>query len=52
MDDIISKVLWTKRFMEEQGWKVKNNVVYCDNISSMKLEEIGKRSSGRLTQHI
>ena len=41
LDDVISKVLWTKRFLEEQGFEVKLNLVHRDNTSSMKLEENG-----------
>ena len=50
-DDIIAKVVWTKRFLEAQGLKIKNNVVYRDNLSTMKLEQNGKASSGQRTRH-
>jgi hypothetical protein len=42
IDDIISKILWVKHFMEAQGLNVNANVVLRDNFSSMKLEENGK----------
>ncbi len=51
IDDIISKVIWTKRFIEAQGFKVNANIIYRDNQSSMKLEENGKESSGKRTRH-
>jgi hypothetical protein len=51
IDDVISKVLWVERFVEEQGWKVDENIIYRGNTSSMKLEENGKQSSGKETQH-
>jgi Reverse transcriptase (RNA-dependent DNA polymerase) len=51
IDDVLSKILWVKRFMEAQNWKVHQNVVFRDNISSMKLEENGKSSSGKRTRH-
>ena len=51
VDDIISKVLWTKLFIEAQGFKVKMNIIYCGNQSSMKLEANGKASSGKQTCH-
>jgi hypothetical protein len=44
-------VVWTKRFVEYQGFMVKLNVVYQDNTSSMKLEQNGKESSGKRTRH-
>jgi hypothetical protein len=51
VDDEISKVLWTKRFLEWQDFEVKLNIVYQDNTSSMKLENNGKASSGKRTRH-
>jgi hypothetical protein len=36
--------------MEEQGYKVKSNVLYQDNKSAMLLEKNGKRSSGKRTR--
>ena len=50
-DDMLAKVLWTKRFIEAQGHKVKANVIYRDNTSAMKLEANGKASSGKRTRH-
>jgi len=49
LDDIVSKVLWTRRFMEAQGINVTTNVIYQDNTSSMKLEEGGRQSCGKRT---
>jgi hypothetical protein len=46
-DDII----WTKLFLEEQGYQVKENIVYRDNQSTMKLEINGKESSSKRTRH-
>jgi hypothetical protein len=51
VDDEIHKVIWAKRFVEYQGFKVKHNIVYQDNTSSMKLEQNGKASSGKRTRH-
>lgn len=50
-DDLLSKILWTKRFIEAQGHKVKANILYRDNTSAMKLESNGKASSGKRTRH-
>jgi hypothetical protein len=50
IDDKISKVLWVKHFLEWQGFKVKLNLIYQDNTSSMKLEQNGKASSGKRTE--
>jgi hypothetical protein len=51
VDDEIHKVVWAKRFVEYQGFKVKLNIIYQDNTSSMKLEQNGKESSGKRTRH-
>jgi hypothetical protein len=51
LDDIRAKMMWTKLFFEAQGYEVKENVVYRDNQSSMKLETNGKASSGKRTRH-
>jgi hypothetical protein len=51
VDDRISKILWAKRFIEYQGFKIKLNIIYQDNTSTMKLEKNGKASSGKRTRH-
>ena len=51
IDDVISKVLWTKLFLESQGYAVNQNILLRDNMSSMKLELNGKTSSGKRTRH-
>ena len=50
-DDVISKILWTKLFLKEQGFDIEKNVVYRDNTAAMKLEVNGKQSSGKRTRH-
>ena len=42
LDDLISKVMWTKLFLEAQGYNIKENIIYIDNQSSMRLEMNGK----------
>jgi hypothetical protein len=37
-DDIVAKVIWTKRFIEAQGYTVDENIIHRDNQSTMKLE--------------
>jgi hypothetical protein len=50
-DDIIGHVLWTRLFLEAQGYAVKDNVVFQDNQSAILLERNGKASSGKRTRH-
>lgn len=52
IDDMISKVLWTKQFLQEQGYVANTNIMMRDNTSSIKLENNDKTSSGERTgQH-
>ena len=37
LDDVLSKILWSKLFIEAQGYKVNTTVIYRDNTSAMKL---------------
>ena len=40
-DDATTMMLWTKLFMEEQGYKIEENVLYQDNKSAILLELSG-----------
>jgi hypothetical protein len=51
LDDVISKVMWTKLFLQAQGYDINENIIYRDNQSSMKLEMNGKFSSSKRTRH-
>jgi hypothetical protein len=50
-NDVLPQVLWTKYFLEAQGYGC-SSVLFQDNQSTMKLEENGKAFSGRRTRHI
>ena len=52
IDDVMPVVLWTRLFMEVQGYDVSENIVYQDNKSAILLEKNGKASSGKRTKHI
>ena len=47
VDDAITQVLWTKLFMEEQGYPIEKNILYQDNMSSILLETNGRSSAGK-----
>ena len=49
-DDVATKILWTRLFTEEQGYKIKQNILYQDNKSTILLLENGKQSSGKRTR--
>ena len=51
MNDHMPNILWTNYFLEAQGYPVKTTVKQ-DNKSAILLENNGKRSSRKGTQHI
>ena len=52
VDDLISTVIWTKLFLEEQGMKLKTTIIFQDNTSAMQLENKGLMSTGRRSRHL
>ena len=52
VDDMMSLILWRLYFLNHQGYKVNNNIVFQDNKSTMLLERNGKSLSGKRTKHI
>eukprot|EP00957_Ditylum_brightwellii_P019654 1482723-Ditylum_brightwellii.AAC.1 len=52
LNNVMPQILWTRYFLEAQGIKVRDNVVYQGNQSSMRLEKYGKGLSGKRTRHI
>jgi len=51
-DYYLPNCIWTRMFMEAQGYKMKESTCYQDNMSAMKLEKNGKMSAGRKSRHI
>ena len=49
-DDAATLILWTKLFMEAQGYPIDKNILYQDNKSTILLERNGKRSSSKRTR--
>jgi hypothetical protein len=52
VDDVMPMVLWTRQFMEGQGYTIEDNIVYQDNKSAILLEKNGQLSSGKRTRHL
>ena len=50
--DYIPWTIWSKRFLEEQGYNVKQNMFYQDNESSIKLKSNSRKSCGEKSRHI
>jgi hypothetical protein len=51
-DDVMPQMLWTLYFLEAQGYKIDDNLLYQDNKSSILLETNGRGSSGKRTRHM
>jgi len=49
-DNLSPVILWTKLFMEAQGYEIKHNILYQDNKSTILLLENGKASSSKHTR--
>jgi hypothetical protein len=52
VDDCIGPIIWTRRFLEHQGYDVKDNVLLQDNQSAIRLEENGRASAGKRSRHM
>ena len=52
VDDCMAQVLWTKYFLDAQGYKTTADVVLQDNTSAIKLEKNGHKSMGQRSRHI
>jgi hypothetical protein len=52
VDDIMSLIIWSRKFLKAQGYVVVDNILHQDNRSAILLEQNGKMSSGKRTKHI
>ena len=44
VDDCMAQVLWTKCFLQAQGYETEANIILQDNTSAIKLEKNGHKS--------
>ena len=51
-DDMLPQMLWTKYFIETQGYGIDENIMYKDNLSAMLLETSRNKSSTKKMKHI
>ena len=51
-DEVVGSMVWTKLFLEAQGYPVKENILYQDNRSAMLLEGNGRKSAGKRSRHL
>ena len=50
--DYLPTAIWIKNFLDAQGYSTDDCILYQDNMSAMKLETNGRRSSGQQSRHI
>ena len=46
-DDVSIMILWTKLFLDVQGYNMERNILYQDNKSTIHLETNGHKSMGK-----
>jgi hypothetical protein len=49
-DDIVTQAMWTRLFLEQQGY-TNETTVYQDDTSAILLEKNGTESSSKRTRH-
>jgi hypothetical protein len=47
VNDATTMILWTRLFMEEQGYPIDKNILYQDNKSAILLETNDRKSAGK-----
>ena len=52
VSDYLPFNIWVRMFMEEQGYQLRQNIIYQDNESAIKLEKNGHVSCGQKSRHI
>ena len=50
--EVLPQILWTRYFLEAQGYSSSSTIIHQDNKSSILLEENGMASSSKRTRHI
>ena len=51
-DDLSNSIIWTNYFLEAQGYKTKETVLFQDNKSCMLLHSNRKASSSKRSRHL
>ena len=52
IDDLMPQIIWTRLFLEAQGFVVRTNILYHDNQRTIKLANNGWASSGKRTRYL
>eukprot|EP00559_Dactyliosolen_fragilissimus_P000204 CAMPEP_0184874530 /NCGR_PEP_ID=MMETSP0580-20130426/42450_1 /TAXON_ID=1118495 /ORGANISM="Dactyliosolen fragilissimus" /LENGTH=176 /DNA_ID=CAMNT_0027377561 /DNA_START=3172 /DNA_END=3702 /DNA_ORIENTATION=- len=49
---LMPMILWTRLFLEAQGIRTKDNIIYQDNTSTKLMATHGKTSCGKITRYM
>jgi hypothetical protein len=49
VNDAMQQIMWTHYFLEAQGYRVSDSIIYQDNQSTILVEKNGRASSGKRT---
>ena len=52
VSDLLPNMIWARMFLGEQGFILKENILYQYNQSAIKIEKNAKRPSGQKTKHL
>ena len=52
LHEVLPQILWTRYFLEAQGYGLDDSVIYQDNQSAILLAKNGRGSSSKRTRHI
>ena len=52
VDDLMPQILWTRLFLEAQGYGTRESIIYQDNKAAILLEKNGRLSAGKRSKHI
>ena len=50
--DALGLMMWTKYFIELQGYSIDSNILFQDNQSTILLAKNGRSSAGKKSNHI
>ena len=51
-DEAAGPMIWTRQFLEAQGFRVDDHILFQDNQSAMLLEKNGRKSAGKRSRHL
>ena len=52
VDDALPQILWTRYFIENQGYHIIQNTLFHDNKSAIIMQEKRKTANSKQTKHI